>query len=280
LGNKQIIKKKNVKAANSPNASQKKLSRDETNVKIFTLLQEIQNKINVLEQNQNKLDEKLDRLLEISAPQLKSEQKQQKQQKVQNKTVESLNKEALPIKTREKIKKIETFLDKYWKYFLPKQSSREEKIKIIKLIKHPVFKSFQKIEQQLIKNENNQLWASSANEIEQKLNHIITNEIFEGLEMKFTEIVYFHQQLGSNRAKTEKELEEIKSKLMAYFGIEKIPVQIGEDTFNKKNHVEFEKQTDGTRQDGAILSVLNDGYRFRETSEILKKVEVTVNYRY
>jgi len=247
-----------------------------SSVQIYNLLKAIQKQINTLEKNQKNLDVKLDRLLEISAPQLKSEQKQQK---VKNKTVVSLNNEALPIKTREKIKKIETFLDKYWKYFLPKQSSKEEKIKIIKLIKHPVFKSFQKIEQQLIKNENNQLWASSANEIEQKLNHIITNEIFEGLEMKFTEIVYFHQQLGSNRAKSEKELEEIKSKLMAYFGIEKIPVQIGEDTFNKETHVEFEKQNDDTRQDGAILSVLNDGYLYPETLDILKKVEVTVNYR-
>jgi len=271
--NKNLQKKKNTTLKSAVS------TKNETNFEL-----EVRDKLNILEKNQKIIIAKLNKLINMkqnNTSDAPAQNKKKQTAQIKNtKNKSSINGEILPKKTCTIRNRIGKFINTHWKLFLPHNSSQEEKKYFAQIFQLPVYKAFKAIQEKLKKDSNNHFWADSVKEIDQQLKNIVTNEIFNCLETKFIEVVKYHEQLDSSRAKTLAALESSKMKLLVHFGIEVIPVSIGEDTFEENIHDEYEKNRDLSKQDYAILSVLKNGYRYRETGEILKKVKVSVNYRY
>jgi len=169
-------------------------------------------------------------------------------------------------------------IHKLWKYFLPEKANMKEKNFILKLMES-LSGDLKRVESQFIHDTNNHYWAFSDENINNQLNEIITNKIFEFFDNQFNNILQYHQSLKADRAKTQKQLERIKSRLMTKFGFEMIPIQIG-DKYSSNIHLEIERGADTTKANYCILDVLNQGYIYRETGVIIKKAGVCVNYRF
>jgi len=184
--------------------------------------------------------------------------------------------EKLKIKTCEKL----TLINDLCLEFLSENPLQNKKQDINKLIDRSIYTEYKQIESQIIKDANDQYWAFSDNVINQRLNNLITNQVFDFFVYQFDKLIKYHSKISIKRGQPKIKLEEKRNKYMENLGIEKMKINIGHDTFSSVKHIEKKKAYNYSKPDNVILNVLSNGYIFRETGEILKKSDVLVNCRF
>jgi len=189
------------------------------------------------------------------------------------------NMERVPKSVSSKLIKIQKFKNEGWKQFLSKNPTQSEESYIKKITRQPIAEAHQKIlKSDSCQQYSNNLWVISIEDFKIKINQIITNELFDVLDNRFNEIVTFHEGLGS-KGKPERALRRYRKNFLEDFGLIEIPINEG-DKFSDEKHYVLEQKTDNNKPDRVVLKILNPGYQYRETGEIIKKANVTVNYRF
>jgi len=167
----------------------------------------------------------------------------------------------------------------YYKKFLPKNCTKDEKIKIYKKF-YSVFKAYEILINKVYLKNNDNYYISSLDEFKNAVFSLISENILVFFETSYIDIVKFHNQIDNTRSKTDTELAQIKNEIMDLCGIEKIKIEKEKTIFNDEFHEEYEKISDDNYQSNVIIDVLQEGFIIKWANKIIRKAGVSVNYNF
>jgi len=144
---------------------------------------------------------------------------------------------------------------------------------------HSAYELFkQKVDQYLIEIRDN--YDSTINHyIKEIINEFILNRFLPFIEIEMDKIIAYHEQeLDPEYAKNTKDLETLRTALLALASLKPIVVKENKDLYDPDLHIKKSEMNKSLLPDRLVLKKVCEGYFCEATNSVIRKAEVVVNY--